>query len=61
MSQEETENYLTQINYSLISKAIADGKFDEANLLINEIPPKTPLRISRSIGGKHLSKESGGK
>jgi len=38
MSQEEAENYLTQINYSLISKAITDGRFEEANLLINEIP-----------------------
>jgi hypothetical protein len=37
MSQEETENYLTQINYNLVSKAIADGKFEAANLLINEI------------------------
>lgn len=37
MSQEETENYLAQINYSLISKAINDGRFEEANLLINEI------------------------
>ena len=38
MSQEETENYLTQINYGLISQALVDGKFEEANLLINEIP-----------------------
>lgn len=37
MSQEETENYLTQISYNLVSKAIADGKFEEANLLINEL------------------------
>lgn len=38
MSQEETENYLTQINYNLISKAISDGKYDEANVLIDQIP-----------------------
>jgi len=38
MSQEETESYLTQINHTLISKAIADEKYDEAALLINEIP-----------------------
>jgi hypothetical protein len=38
MSQEDSENYLTQINYNLISKAIGEGKFDEAGLLINQIP-----------------------
>jgi len=38
MSQEETENYLTQINYGLISQALVDGKFEEANSLINQIP-----------------------
>ena len=41
MSQEETENYLTQITYGLISQAMTDGKFDEANLLINQIPNET--------------------
>lgn len=41
MSQEETENYLTQISYGLISQAMADGKFEEANLLINQIPNET--------------------
>ena len=38
MSQEESDGYLTQINYSLISKAIGEGKYDEASLLINQIP-----------------------
>ncbi len=38
MSQEETENYLAQINYGLISQAMTDGKFEESNLLINQIP-----------------------
>ncbi len=38
MSQEDTENYLSQINYGLISKAMADEKFDEANMLINQLP-----------------------
>lgn len=41
MSQEETENYLAQINYGLISQAMTDGKFEEANLLINQIPNET--------------------
>lgn len=38
MSQEETETYLSQINYSLISKAITEEKYDEAAALINQIP-----------------------
>lgn len=41
MSSEETENYLTQIKYGLITKAVADGKFDEAALLINDMPAET--------------------
>jgi len=41
MSQEETENYLAQISYGLISQAMADGKFEEANSLINQIPNET--------------------
>ncbi len=48
MSQEESENYLTQINYTLISKAITDEKFDEAAMLINEIPAESS-RISLFI------------
>ena len=37
MSQEETENYLTQIKHNLVSKSIADDKFETAILLVNEI------------------------
>lgn len=45
MSQEETENYLTQLNYGLISEAMAAERFDEAVLLINQIPAESS-RIS---------------
>jgi hypothetical protein len=38
MSTEESESYMSQINYGIISKAITEGKFDEASELINEIP-----------------------
>ena len=35
---EERENYLTQMNAGLIAQALTAGKFDEAALLINQIP-----------------------
>ncbi len=37
MSPDETENYLMQIKYNLVSKVIADDKIETANSLINEI------------------------
>lgn len=58
MSAEETENYLTQINYNLIGKAISDGRYDEAALLINQIPGETSrfsllLQMATSIYQKN--------
>jgi hypothetical protein len=37
LPESESENYLTQINYGIISQAMADGKFEEAVALINQI------------------------
>lgn len=38
LPEGERENYLTQINYNLIQQAITAEKYDEAALLINQIP-----------------------
>lgn len=38
LPEAEGESYLTQINQSVISQAITNGKFDEANALINQTP-----------------------
>ncbi|MCY7376861.1 MAG: hypothetical protein LH472_12950 [Pyrinomonadaceae bacterium] len=38
LPENERENYLTQINYNLISQAMTAEKYDEAALLINQIP-----------------------
>lgn len=38
LPEEDGENYLSQINMSLISTAMSEGRFDEANLLINNLP-----------------------
>ncbi len=38
MSEEESESYLSQMNYNLASEAISQGKFDVAQVLINQIP-----------------------
>jgi len=37
LSEEESERYLSQLNYNLASQAISQGKFSEANQLINLI------------------------
>ncbi len=36
-SEEESENYLSQLNYNLANQAISQGKFNEARQLINQI------------------------
>lgn len=41
LPENESENYLTQINYNLISQAMTAEKYDEAALLINQIPAET--------------------
>jgi len=38
LPEAEAESYLTSINHNIISQATANGKFDEANALINEMP-----------------------
>jgi uncharacterized membrane protein len=58
MSQEETESYMTQINYGVISKAISEEKFDEANALINNIDAENSrlallLQLATSIYQKN--------
>jgi hypothetical protein len=37
LSEEESERYLSQINYNLASHAISQGKFNEAHQFINHI------------------------
>ena len=37
LSDEEAERYLSQLNYTLASQAISQGKFEEANGLINQM------------------------
>lgn len=36
-SEEESESYLSQLNYNLAMQAINEGKFNEANQLINQM------------------------
>lgn len=38
LPENDRENYLTQINYNLIQQAMTAEKYDEAALLINQIP-----------------------
>lgn len=38
LPEEESENYLSQINNSIIQQLIGEGKYGEANALINQIP-----------------------
>lgn len=37
LSEEESESYLSQLNYSLATQAISQGKFNEANQFINQM------------------------
>ncbi len=37
LSEEESESYLSQINYNLATQAISQGKFNEANQYINQM------------------------
>lgn len=37
LTEEESENYLQQLNYNLASQAIGQGKFNEANQFINQM------------------------
>lgn len=38
MPEEESDAYLSQMNYNLAGEAISQGKFDEAQTFINQIP-----------------------
>lgn len=48
LSGEESENYLSQLNYNLASQAISEGKFNEANQLIDQMPEEN-LRLNSLI------------
>lgn len=37
LSEEESESYLSQLNYNLATQAISQGKFNEANQYINQM------------------------
>jgi hypothetical protein len=41
LSEEEAKGYLSQLNYNLATQAISQGKFNEANQLINQIPEES--------------------
>lgn len=41
LPENERENYLTQINYNLIQQAMTAEKYDQAALLINQIPAES--------------------
>lgn len=41
LPENDRENYLTQINYTLIQQAMTAEKYDEAAMLINQIPAES--------------------
>ena len=47
-SAEESENYLSQLNYNLAQQAIGQGKFNDANQLINQISDEN-LRLNTLV------------
>jgi hypothetical protein len=48
LSEEESERYLSQLNYSLAHQAISQGKFNEANQFINQIAEES-VRLNTLI------------
>jgi hypothetical protein len=48
LSEEEAEGYLSQLNYNLATQAISQGKFNEANQFINQIPEES-MRLNALV------------
>jgi hypothetical protein len=48
LSEEEAEGYLSQLNYNLATQAISQGKFNEANQFINQIPEEN-MRLNTLV------------
>ncbi len=48
LSEEESESYLSQLNYNLATQAISQGKFNEANQFINQMPEES-IRLNALI------------
>ena len=48
LSEEEAEGYLSQLNYNLATQAISQGKFNEANQFINQIPEEN-MRLNSLV------------
>ena len=48
LSEEEADGYLSQLNYNLATQAISQGKFNEANQFINQIPEES-MRLNTLV------------